>query len=436
MLPGIIIIALFLVFAFLMMTRKLPALLALPAMAVAIAVCAGCFFDWSTIPADAPGPKTWYEFVVVNVISDGPAKLANAIMYIVFGSILSQVVMRTGIAERLISLTAEYAGENKYRLAALMTIIVAVCFTSVTGLGAVIMIGSLVVPILIGAGLSATYTVCLMLFAIAWGGIFNPAILGFYTTTLAVPQPVAQRFVIMNGILLGLTTLAYFGIQGWKERKAFNMSVPVSPRANKVPVLGLITPILPIALILAFDLPIIPAFVVGIIWGIFTTRCGNPISALTAATLEGFKDIGPVLGLYIGIGMCLNAMAAEPTKAVMAPLMAAIIPTSPLPFVLFFSILAPLAMYRGPLNFYGLGAGIAGLLMGTNLLSGTAIMAAFFSVGQVQAVCDPTNTHNVWLGQFAKVTTSDIVRHTLLYVWAFALVALVVAVYFLGALSI
>ncbi|MDO5295554.1 MAG: hypothetical protein Q4F00_02780 [bacterium] len=414
----------------------MPALLALPSMAVAIAAVSGFFYDWSAVPADAAGPKNLGDFLLISVLSEGPARLANAIMYTAFGSILSQVVMRTGIAARLISITAEYAGESKFRLTAMMTIMVAVCFTSVTGLGAVIMIGSLVLPILVGAGVSATYAVCLMLFAIAWGGIFNPAILGFYVDTLKIEQSVMRSYVLAYGILMGITTLLYFCIQGWKERKSFNWSAPMpAPAPSKVPAVALLTPILPIALILIFNLPIIPAFVIGMVWGVLTTNFRSPIQTLTAATLEGLKDIAPVLGLFVGIGMALNAMMAEPTKAVLAPFLQAVVPTTPVAFALFFSLAAPLALYRGPLNFYGLGAGIAGLLFGAQMLPNTAIMAAFFSTGQLQGVSDPTNTHNVWLGQFAKVSTWELLCQTLPYVWGFSVAALLWSVFFMGALQ-
>ncbi len=419
------------------MTRRLPALIALPAMAVVIAVISGFFYDWGAVSAEGNAPRSLSEFLLVSVLSEGPVKLASAMIYAAFGSVLSQMVMRTGIANRLISLTAEYSGENRFRLAALLTVIVAVCFSSVTGLGAVIMIGSLVLPILIGTGLSATYCVCLMLFAIAWGGIFNPAVLGFYIDTLKVDPNVMHTYVVAYGIMMGLATLAYFAIQGYKERRSFNWSAPAPAveNAKSVPLLALFTPLIPIALILTLNMPIIPAFLVGILWGAFTSRAGSPVSLITASTLEGLKDVSPVLGLFMGIGMALNAMMAEPTKAVLTPFLQAVVPTHPLPFVLFFVILAPLALYRGPLNFYGLGAGIAGLLLGTQILPGVAIMAAFFAVGQLQGVCDPTNTHNVWLGQFAKVNTGEIVKQTLPYVWGFAALALIWAVYFQGALN-
>ncbi len=417
-----------------MMSRKMPALLALPAMALSVAFVSGIFYDWTQ--AVEGEPKTLAEFIMDTVLTKGPARLAAPMMYAIFGAILSQVVMRAGIAARIISIAAEYAGEHKMRLAFLMTFVTAFCFSSVTGLGAVIMIGSLVLPILIGAGISAPFAAGLMLFAISVGGIFNPSILGFYMDTLGLSQELVQKYVLAYGIFLSLTTLAYLIIGGLKERRKFAWAEPVAlPETKKMPFIALLTPIIPIALILIFSMPIIPAFMIGMIWGVLTTDIRRALANLTAAFLEGLKDVSPVVGLFIGIGMALNAMMAAPAKAVMAPFLEAVVPSSPVPFVIFFTLFAPLALYRGPFNFYGLGAGVAGILLGAGILPASAIMAAFFSVGQLQSVCDPTNTHNVWLAQFTKTGTEKLLKDTIPYVWAFALVCLVWSVFFAGALQ-
>ncbi|MCR4783194.1 MAG: transporter [bacterium] len=429
MFAGILIVVIFLIFAALMMTRKLPALLALPAMAVVVGLVAGVFYDWSN------SESTLGQFIFDTVLTQGSVKLAQAMMFAAFGSILSQVVMRSGIATRLISLTAEYAGRHKFWLALILTLMTAVCFSSVTGLGAVIMIGSLVLPIMMGVGLSASFSAGLMLLAIALGGIFNPVNLGFYVDVLKLPQDTVQSYVLVYGILLSVTTLVFLGVGMWRERGSFNWAESAELPKSRASLPSLITPVLPVLLIFVFNMPIIPAFVVGIIWGILTTEPKKAVNNLSAAVLEGLKDIAPVLGLFIGIGMCLAAMTAEPTRLVMEPLLQAIIPQTPWAFVLIFFVLAPMALYRGPLNMYGLGAGVASILLGSSILPPTAILAAFFSVGQVQGVCDPTNTHNVWLAQFTKVNADKLLKTTLPYVWAFVGVALAWAAFVADALG-
>jgi hypothetical protein len=47
-------------------------------------------------------------------------------------------------------------------------------------------------------------------------------------------------------------------------------------------------------------------------------------------------------------------------------------------------------------------------------------------------VCDPTNTANVWIANFAKVDSVDILKTMIVYVWPMIVVALSIAalVYF------
>jgi hypothetical protein len=47
-------------------------------------------------------------------------------------------------------------------------------------------------------------------------------------------------------------------------------------------------------------------------------------------------------------------------------------------------------------------------------------------VGQIQGVCDPTNTHNVWIANYVGSDVQKILRRTLGYVWAAAAVGLIV----------
>ena len=74
-----------------------------------------------------------------------------------------------------------------------------------------------------------------------------------------------------------------------------------------------------------------------------------------------------------------------------------------------------------------MGTGFIGLLLATRSLPALAIMAAFMSVGQIQGVCDPTNTHNVWIANYLNVTTQKILKKTIPYIWIVAIIGLIVA---------
>jgi hypothetical protein len=92
-----------------------------------------------------------------------------------------------------------------------------------------------------------------------------------------------------------------------------------------------------------------------------------------------------------------------------------------------------LALWRGPLNTWGLGYGVAGVLATSGQLPAAAITAMLISVGQVQGICDPTNTQNAWLAAELKVDVHTLLARTLPYAWALAFAGLIAgAIYYMA----
>jgi len=428
-LPGILILLVFLAAAALMFTRRLPALLALPLMAILIGLIVGCNqpeVSWASLQA----------LIFGKILVEGSKKLAGQMVATMFGAVLSQVVMRQGIAQQFIRWAAEYAGDRKMLLGLVLFAVVAFNFATLTGLGAVIMLGSLVLPILISSGFTPLYAATLVLMGISLGGLFNPVNWHFYVELLGLPEEVVQSCVKRIAAILCSVCLFYLIFEGRRQSKVFAWAaLNDEPQGPRVPLPALLTPVLPPALMLAFGWPDIPAFMVAIVFGCLVTAPRRLVSNVTAAVLEGLKDVGPVIGLFIGLGMTLTATMDDSAKAIMNPFLQSVLPATPAGYVAFFTLLAPLALYRGPFNLYGLGAGFAVLMANTKLLPAVAIMTAFMSVGQVQSVCDPTNTANVWIGQFVQVSPEKILRHTLPYIMAFILLALTSMVTFGGVLA-
>lgn len=419
MIPGLLILLIFLVSAALMFTRRMPALLALPMMALLIALVAGMSQpEWSW-------EGTLKPLLFNTVLGDGPKRLAGAMVTTMFGAILSQVVMRQGIAQYLIRLAAEYAGDRKNLLALILYGAVAMCFTALSGLGPVIMIGSLVLPILVSSGFTPLYAATVMLLGIAIGGVFNPANWKLYIELLGLSSEQVSSYALQVAVMMGAVSLFYLFFEGRRQSKTFHWAAPAEEiEAPRVPVVALITPVLPPLLMKVLGWPDIPCFLIAIVFGCLVTQPARLVSNLTAAILEGLKDVSPVIGLFLGLGMTLVATMDDSCKAIMDPFLTAVLPTSPMGYVAFFVLLAPLTLYRGPFNLFGLGAGFAALMAKSQLLPPLAVMAAFLSVGQVQSVCDPTNTHNVWIAQFVHESPDRILKHTLPYIWVFVLLSL------------
>ena len=103
MVVGIIIVAIFLVMAVLMMLKKIPAVLALPLMAVLIGVAAGL-------------PMTGEEGILTHVLSKGALKLSGTYVAILFSCWLSQILYRTGVTDTIIKKAAELGGDKILKL--------------------------------------------------------------------------------------------------------------------------------------------------------------------------------------------------------------------------------------------------------------------------------------------------------------------------------
>ncbi|MBX9721234.1 MAG: hypothetical protein K2X81_07560, partial [Candidatus Obscuribacterales bacterium] len=162
----------FLLMAALMYTRRISALLALPIMAVVIATIGGI------PPAD----------ILKDVINAGAMKLHSAYATTMIGAILAELINKHGIAKSMVRWVAEFAGDSPFLLGLLMTLVTALLFSSLGGLGAVIMVGTVVLPVMLSLGIPAAIAGGLYLFGINLGGMFNLSNWVLYKEVLNVQQ--------------------------------------------------------------------------------------------------------------------------------------------------------------------------------------------------------------------------------------------------------
>jgi hypothetical protein len=162
------------------------------------------------------------------------------------------------------------------------------------------------------------------------------------------------------------------------------------------------------------------------LFGVLTTAPRRAIRTLTASAVRGVEDGAPAAILLIGIGMLLNALTLPAVKTALEPIITAVPLRSPISYVLFFGLLSPLALYRGPLNPFGVGIGVYSIMFAAGALPPLALLAAIMSVVQVQNVCDPTNTQNVWVANYTGVRVEEITRASLIPMMIVAVGGLVI----------
>lgn len=424
MLLAVLILLIFLLFAVLMYTQKLPAILALPLMAIFIAAAA-------QVPLND---------ILVVVISNGSYRLGAAITVMFFGAILGQFVNKSGIAETMIKKAAELGGDRPLVVSLILGAVTALLFTVLGGLGAVIMVATIVLPILLSVGVPPMVAGCLFLLGLSLGGVLNLTNWQLYISVLGLSIDQIMPFALpLTGIFLVVTVL-FLVIEMKREGRVRLWAEWEASPKRTVSWLALLTPLVPLVLVFGFSLynllahppqpfefPIITALLFGLFYGVVTVyrRGLDMVNLLSQSIIEGIASVAPAVALIIGIGMLLNAVAHPQVAMVISPILAVVMPTNPLSYVLFFVLLSPLALYRGPLNIWGMGSGLIGLMLATRSLPAVAIMAALMAVGQIQGVCDPTNTHNVWIANFLKIDVQDILKRTIIYVWLIAVFGLI-----------
>lgn len=460
-LAGILILLGFFVFAGLMVARWLPAILALPLMAGWVCLVAGM-------------PFTSY---LDNVLLAGSMKLSSAMAVVIFGAMFARVIMKTGISNAIIKQAAELAGDRPLAIAFIMTAATAFVFLGMSGLGAVIMVGSITLPIMMSAGISPVVSCVMLLFGIQTGLLANMANYGTYIgifggTVMAdfyLPAVVVSAIGTLAFILLNVPRQEEAGGQGsdllvrcgrllravallpWrllqflavKLQKLFAAREEKSLRLDRrraVPAPALLAPVLPLVTVyfckgyIGFGKaseglidPVaasILGFFLASFYAVGLTRPSQAVNVLAGAIVEGLKDIAGVLFLFMGIGMLVAAVMDQGVSQVLNPLLASLLPTGRWELCVFFAILAPTALYRGPLNMFGMGAGIAVLLVSLDMVPLAALAGIFLAVQYIQASCDPTNSHNTWIGGYANVDTADILKKVLPYSWGMCILML------------
>lgn len=405
------------------------------------------------------------KVIIKDIIADGAVKLHTSYTVAMFGGMLAILVKEKKIAETFIKYAAELAGDNPVYVAIIMMFVCFMLFTTLGGLGAIIMIGTIILPIMMSLGIEPLVAGGVLLIGLCAGGTFNPGNWALYEASLGVETGKVQlAALVMIALYLGMGCLfIIMNTRGRRRRRYFApANMEFADAAKKVHPVALLSPIVPIFLVLrtktfvdllgwvkgwsaGLDSSInflgraaifwdtyiggwefIPAFIAGILFCLVATwdKKGDNIKMLTKAMIEGAESVMPAVLLMLGIGMLLNAVWNPDVSRYLDPVVRAVVPSTRIPYILIFGICAPLALYRGPLNLWGLGLGVASLIYKGSLLSSAAVMGIFITTGAMQGICDPTNTHNVWIATYINEDVIKLTKKLLLYVWGMIFVGL------------
>ncbi|MFF3328694.1 transporter [Streptomyces sp. NPDC002888] len=414
---GVVILLVMAVGVGLMLTRRLPTAFALVLLAVVIAFLAGA-------------PLTGENSVLDTVLQEGAPTLAATMIAIILGSWLGKLLDETGIAGTLVRKIVEFGGDRP-TVVALGVLAVSALVGTVTGSAPAAMLAGIIgIPAMIAVGVPKVTAAGTVLMGIAVGIPFELPVWQFFSTALDLPIPTVRGFMVKLFPFALVAALAFVLVETRRRgtEHAWSLkSVDTKPRSRRqelgdAPWYALLAPAVPLVLALGFELAIIPSLLAGVLYALVTTtRPGEMNKRLLRTLYGGFEVAAPPIALFIAIGILLAAVKLPGAVDALEPLVKAVSPQNPVLFVLVFTLLVPLCLYRGPLNVFGLGAGIAGVLIATGIYPAAAVLGMATSYNQVFGVADPTSTQTVWSAQYAGVTPQQVMVRTLPYVWVVAL---------------
>lgn len=353
------------------------------------------------------------------VLSKGAVKLAGTISVTIFGAIFAKAIQKEGISDAIIRKAAELAGDKPTAIALALTAAIAIIFTAMSGAGPVIMVSQIAIPLFLSAGIEPVVAASLILFGLNIGLLFNVSQYQLYVDTIGMDMNVILSTSSVMGAICVIVTIVYIVVNTRSAKKSAAWAAKAPAKTDVNPV-ALIMPLVPIVLVFFLKWNAETALLVSIIVTVLITKPKESVQVLSSSVVEGIKDVAGVIGLMMGIGILLNGVSATQTSSLMQPIISAIVPSNPIVYVILFTILSPLALYRGPLNMYGLGSGLAKIMVSAGTLSASAVGMALRSTSVVQCVSDPTNTQNVIVADYANVDVNDILKSTLPYTMVMA----------------
>lgn len=375
----------------------------------------------------------------INTIFEASAEnYGPTIAVIIFGSWFGRVLVDTGIASAIIKKTVELAGDKPLVTTIALTIVTAVIFTSCFGVGSVMAIGIIILPILFSIGVPKKTAVASYIMAVAAGMYLNIA----YVKQLQALFPSIKydnRYIhfALIATAIHLSVILIFIIYSFAKNKVNHAWAAPSvdkSSSKELSSLVFIVPIIPIVMVILFKWQPIPAFLLGILIGLLLTRnlksYKHAVEIIQKTLYDGVADVGLLIGMLYAITM-FTAVAKQ-VSPIFGSLLGGIIPKNPLALALGFGILAPLALFRGPLMVFGSGAATLAILQSLNIFTPRFLFGLFLipPVAMVANTC-PTQSWGMWAISYSKETPKDYVKTGLVWSWIIMLANEMLAFYIL-----
>ncbi|HIT64623.1 MAG TPA: citrate transporter [Candidatus Ventrimonas merdavium] len=360
---------------------------------------------------------------VVNVVFQQSVESYGAtIAIIVFGAWFGRVLVDTGIAGYIIKKTVELAGDKPLMTALLLNIVCALIFCSAFGVGSVMAIGMIVLPIMFSLGIDKKTAVGSYMLAVASGMYLNIAYVSQFFAVFPNIQYDAnyRRFAIIATVISVVIMIAFIVFNYMRQGKSRAFAAAAKVESKQLPWYCVIVPFVPIVMVSFFSWQPVPSFLLGIFLGLLFTRnmtsYAKAVEKVQKTLYDGVADSGLLIGMLYGVN--IFQAAAKQVAPILQNLLGGIIPQDPVVLLIAFCVLSPIALFRGPLMIWGSGIALASILQAMGIFTEPYLFMLFLvpPVAIVASSC-PTQSWTMWALSYAKLEPKTYIKTNLPWGW-------------------
>ncbi|SEO74678.1 hypothetical protein SAMN04488134_11228 [Amphibacillus marinus] len=378
--------------------------------------------------------------VLTTVFANGPGDYARAILVnVFFGAFFGRILVETGIAATLIRKVVELGGDKPRITMGLLCVITAIIFMSMTGIGPVISIAVIVLPILLSLGIPGPIALFSFMGSIMAGIFANIVNFIQYQTIYAGFNPAAENYtyndyflVGITGMVVSLVVVLVIANLSMNKKKAYAWAVNMheTTATENAPAISWISVLLPVIGVVVLDVPIILGFIIAGVFAMVTTGkisggykevCRRFAKLFT----DGAIDVAPMVGFLLTLSMFNNA--AGYAAPYFTAIIGNIIPTSILALAIVFAVLTPLGFFRGPMNLVGSGSAILAVIVAANPALPVQFLYPLFAITTIGPQhLDITQSWVAWGLSYSKVSSRDFMKRSIPAGWIIGVIMCVI----------
>lgn len=371
------------------------------------------------------------DTVVTVVFQQSVENYGSTIAIIVFGAWFGRVLVDTGIAGYIIKKTVELAGDKPLLTALLLNVVCALIFCSAFGVGSVMAIGMIVLPIMFSLGIDKKTAVGTYMLAVASGMYLNIAYVSQFFAVFPNIKYDSKyiHFAVIATVISVLIMIAFIVVSYMRQGKSRAFAASSKVEAKQLPWYCIIVPFVPIIMVAFFSWQPVPAFLLGIFLGLLFTRnmtsYSKAVEKVQKTLYDGVADSGLLIGMLYGVN--IFQAAAKEVAPILQNLLGGIIPQSPVVLLVVFCVIAPAALFRGPLMIWGSGIALASILQAMGIFTEPYLFMLFLvpPVAIVASSC-PTQSWTMWALSYAKLDPKTYIKTNLPWGWIACIVIQIV----------